>query len=607
MCPASPGWGVSHLDSFAMHLLRTSLLAAASCALAAGPLSAQRPADGYHTAAQLATSLKATAGPAVQVSSIGTSAGGLPLLVARLGTGADVDSRPAVLLLANAWGPQVVGSEIALGVVQRLGAAYGKDTAVTALLGRTTIYVLPRANPDAAEAFFQSPLVERVRNASKWDDDRDAAVDEDGPEDLNGDGLITMMRVSDPAGEWIADSAEPLLMRKADAAKGEVGRYRVYLEGIDNDRDEQWQEDPPGGVDIGKSFPYEFQEFGEATGSGMMAESETRAIAQFIVDHQGIAVIYTLGPQDNLLKAWEGKELPKEGTRPGTSAGGPLKAILKEDEPWFTEVAARYRKITDHEKGPASASLEGDPVSWGYFDMGRWSFGTRPWWVPASDSTAQHGDSAGRGGTQAALTGPRDPPTARVRGRAPGNSDADTLAVARKAIHWLRTNEPGSVVDWKPFTHPDFPGQQVEIGGVRPFAEVNPPASLLDSLGTQQSAFVRSLAGMLPVLSLRKLKTAALGSGLFRITVEVANDGYLPTSSKVGDMVRMPRPVRVVLDAGKGRDIVSGRRYQLLEPISGGGVGTELTWVVRAGSGDSMTLTAESPAAGHATTTFTLR
>ena len=587
-----------------MRLSRLPLLATGWCALAVTPLAAQRPSDGYHSSARLASALKSAEGSAARVSSIGTSAGGLPLLVARLGAGADVDSRPAVFLLANAWGPQVVGSEIALRLVEKLGGAYGKDSAVTALLDRATIYVLPRANPDAAEAFFQSPLVERVRNASQWDDDRDAATDEDGPEDLNGDGIIAMMRVKDPAGDWVADSAEPDLMRKADVSKGEAGDYKLYLEGRDNDGDEQWQEDPPGGVDIGRSFPYEFPQFGEATGAGMMTEVESRAIAQFIVDHPGIAVIYVLGPQDNLLKAWEGKELPKEGVRPGTSAGGPLKAILKEDEPWFTEIAARYRKLTGQENGPASAPLEGDPVSWGYFDMGRWSFGARPWWIPEMKPDSAHADSTVSSPASDSTRARRGAPLPRT-GRTGASSNS--LAADRNAIRWLRANEPGAVLDWTPFKHPDFPGKDVEIGGFRPFARVNPPAAMLDSLATKQTAFVTALGGMLPSISLRKLRTESLGSGLFRITAEVANNGYLPTSSAVGDMVRMPRPIRVEFAAGDGRTIVGGRRFQLLEPIKGSGSGTELTWVVRASSGDRMTLTAESPAAGHASLTFTLR
>ena len=580
-----------------MPLIRTLLPAAAACALAAAPLAAQRPADGYHSMAELLAQLKKAEGRAVQVTTIGSSAGGLPLAAVRLGAGADADTRPAVLLLANAWGPHVVGSEVALRLVGQFAAAYGRDTAVTSLLDRVTIYVLPRVNPDAAEAFFQAPLVERVRNASKWDDDRDAATDEDGPEDLNGDGIISTMRVKDPAGEWFADPAEPALMRKADAAKGEKGEYRVYLEGRDNDGDEQWQEDPPGGSDIGRNFPYEFPQFAEGTGAGMMSEPESRAVAQFIVDHPGIAVIYVFGPQDNLLKAWEGKALPTEGTIPGTSAGGPLKAILKDDEPWFTEVAARFRKIANVEKGPASAPLEGDPVSWAYFDMGRWAFGSRVWWVPtATPDTGAAADTAhGR-------TGGR--PSAPTRA---GRAGADSAAADRDAIRWLRAKVPGSVMDWTTIKDPDFPDREVQLGGVRPFARINPPAAQLDSLTAQQTAFVTELAGMLPSISLRKLKTESLGSGLYRITVEVANDGYLPTTSALGARVQMPRRVRVALDAGKGRTIVSGKRFQLLDPIPGSGNDAELTWVVRGAAGDRMTITAESPAAGHATMTVTLR
>ena len=50
------------------------------------------------------------------------------------------------------------------------------------------------------------------------DDDRDGATDEDGAEDLNGDGLITTMRVQDPAGEWMMDPVDGFLMRRASAS-----------------------------------------------------------------------------------------------------------------------------------------------------------------------------------------------------------------------------------------------------------------------------------------------------------------------------------------------------------------------------------------------------
>jgi len=61
-----------------------------------------------------------------------------------------------------------------------------------------------------------------------WNEDNDGQVDEDGPEDLDGNGLITMMRVKSPEGRWLIDPEEPRLMRPADPKKGEKGEYLLY-------------------------------------------------------------------------------------------------------------------------------------------------------------------------------------------------------------------------------------------------------------------------------------------------------------------------------------------------------------------------------------------
>lgn len=53
--------------------------------------------------------------------------------------------------------------------------------------------------------------------------DRDGAKDEDGYEDLNGGGVITMMRVTDPTGAWVPDNEVPELLRKAESGKGGTG------------------------------------------------------------------------------------------------------------------------------------------------------------------------------------------------------------------------------------------------------------------------------------------------------------------------------------------------------------------------------------------------
>ena len=584
--------------------MRRLLLAA--LLLLPAPLLSQTGAAGYHNHGALNAALDSLARRyprLVTVTTLTRSPGGREVQSVRLAAGQDPDQRPALLIVANTYGPDVASSEAALAAARQLTAAYGADTAVTRLLDHNVVYLIPRVNPDAAEAMFASPLAERIRNDAPLDDDHDQAVDEDGPDDLNGDGLITMMRVEDPAGEWMADSAEPSLMRKADPARGEVGRYRLYAEGRDNDGDEQWNEDPIGGIDVNRNFINGYAYFSEGAGTDPFDAPEARAVAQFFVDHPNVAIVYVLGPQDNLIKAWEGHRGGSPGGGTGEGGSGrsrsiePPTAVMQEDESWYGEVARRFRRITGLEKGPSSAPLEGDPLSFAYFDMGRWAFGTRAWWAPeAPDSTARR---PGRGvaGAEGAGAGPGGPG---------GAAEKDPLKDERTLLRWLRLHRPDGFVEWQRIQDPDFPDKTVEVGGFRPFVAMNPPAEELDSVFARQARFVAQLGGMLPSISIRAVRVDRIGTGVYRLTAQVANDGFLPTASEAGARVRWPRRVRVQLDT-TSQTITSGRAIQLLDPIPGSGNSTELTWTIVGQAGSRLTLTASSPVAGSASQTINLR
>lgn len=522
----------------------------------------------------------------VTVSTIGQSAGGRALHAVRLGAGgAAADGRPALLVVANASGPQVLGSEISVAAVGRIAAGYGRDSASTRLLDGATIYFIPRLNPDAAEALFQSPLVERLGNDAKSDDDHDGAVDEDGPDDLNRDGVISMMRVQDPNGAWMLDPAEPFLLRRADATRGERGGWSLYVEGRDNDGDGRFNEDGPGGTDVSRNFTNGYRPFVEGSGLHTMSASEAKAIGDFMIAHPNIYTAYVLGPQDNLVKPWEFRRLTGIGGSPtGTSAGGPLLSILQPDEAWNAEVSRRYRSATGQSKAP-SAALEGDVLSWMYYDMGRIAFGSAGWDIPN-----EAGPGAGQGATPGA-----------------GSARPDPIGEERNALRWLRANAPSSVIEWTRIEHPDFPGRTVEIGGIRPFARAVPPAQLLSDVLTKQSTFIAELAGMLPKVALREIRVEALGDRTFRVSAQVANNGYFPTQSAIGARARWQRAVRVDFKTSGDQRIVSGRAVQLLGPIDGSGRSTTLTWVVVAAPGSTITLEAASPGSGRATESITLR
>ncbi|MFQ5746721.1 MAG: M14 family metallopeptidase [Gemmatimonadota bacterium] len=603
-------------------------------------------AAAYHSDRDLAAalaSLRRAPPDLVSVETIATSPGGRAVQAVRLAAAGDPDARPALLVVAGGHGPHLIGTEAALAALRRLVEAHeGADG--PGLLDRVTVYVIPRANPDAAAAFFASPLRERTRNETPWDDDRDGETDEDGPDDLNGDGLITMMRVADPSGDWMADPDDPELMRKVDRAKGEAGAFRLYTEGRDDDGDESWNEDPPGGVDVNRNFPYAYEFFGQASGVHQVSAPEARAVAQFFVDHPNIAVVYALGPQDNLLEAWKsgagGKAAAgRSGGRPSPGARKPLKAILEEDAPWFAEVASRFREATGLDSGPKSAPPAGDVLSFAYYDMGRWAFGSRAWWIPpagkenaegekpaadsaaagaepdssaapaaAADSEATPAAGAHEGGKAAGRAEPGRPGGAAKDGGKAGakKKEKDPLEEERRALAWLRENVEGGFIPWTEVDQPDFPGRRVEVGGFRPFARIDPPAADIDSVAARQARFVEDLAAMLPSLSLRDVLVEAVRGRAYRITARVANDGFLPTLSALGERARWPRRVRVELQTN-GQRIAGGRAVQLLGAIPGSGGSVDLTWLVVGAPGSKVTLRASSPVAGRASETLTLR
>jgi hypothetical protein len=521
-----------------------------------------------------------------EVVTLATSPGGRAVHALRIGAGTDVATRPALLVLANAHGPHLVGSEIAVATAERLLAAYGKDAAVTALLDRTTLWFVPRLNPDAAEKALGRPFWEPTGNALAHDDDRDQRTDEDSPDDLNGDGVITVMRVADPNGEWLVDETQPLLMRRADPAKGEVGRFRLLgIEGKDDDDDGRRNEDAPGGTDINRNFPYNYAHHGANAGLHPISAPEARGLAEFLVEHPEIAAVYVLGPQDNLLRPWENRPsmgiANEHGVRApeGTSAGGQLNSILRADQSTFTNLARRFQKATGLTKGPSSAPSAGDVLNSMYYVFGKWAVGSRGWWVPDA---------------------PRD-----TASRAPASA-SDANSEERNALRWFESQGISAYVPW---TTVSLAGESgiVEVGGWKPGALLNPPAGAqLDSTLNRQERFIRELAGMLPRVALRPATVEAIGEGVWRVKVALANEGALPTTTALGARMRNPRGVRVDLQ-GAGMTILSGAGVQVLGVLEGGGRTTALEWTIAAPRGTTLQLTAESPVSGRATQTISLR
>jgi len=303
------------------HRFSLGLLCALIVALASGGRGALHAAatdfTRYHTYEELTAALKAavTAHPDLAtIVSIGKTREGRDIWAVEIAkpSGPPVDSRPGLLIAAAFEGDHLIGSELALYTVDFLLNAYATDAAVKQRLERSVVYVVPRVNADGAEQMFAPVKALRRTNTTPFDADNDGRTDEDGPEDLNKDGVITVMRVKDPKGPYMISPEDSRLMKRADPAKGESGGWAIYSEGIDNDGDGFYNEDGPGGVDINRNFMHQYPYFAPDAGRYMVSETETRALLDYVLKHRNIASILTFGESDNLIAA---------GGRPAAGAG----------------------------------------------------------------------------------------------------------------------------------------------------------------------------------------------------------------------------------------------------------------------------------------------
>lgn len=515
-----------------------------------------------------------------------------------LGAGSDEERRhrPAMLVVAGIEGNDLAGTASAMAWMESLANAYESDEKIKKLLDTTTIYVWPRVNPDGARYFFAKPRLEQTTNDQPSDNDHDGLVDEDGPDDLDGDGLISWMRVEDPEGEFIIDPVKPRLMLNADRLKGERGAWRYLSEGRNNDGDKKWNEDGIGGVNFNRNFPYGFKFFATGSGRHQVSEMETRALADFIVAHPNIGVVFTFGSADNLLQTPKG-EAPKR----------PPVALHEEDLGWYRQVGKAWREGLGLKKELTSTTEPGTFSDWIYFHRGRFSLAAQAW-SPAIQfeitEAAKSKDEKPKDKENEAK--PDKPEPDKDKKPAPKGTEPDPRNEAERAfLKWLDENSTESFVPWKEHEHPDFPGKKVEIGGFAPFAKTNPPEKLLAQLTAKHGKFLTDLAGKLPRIGIRKAQAKHLGESVYDLTVQVENTGYLPTSLAQGGLTREVHPTRVVLKTDR-EFLLSGERTTMLNAIQAGEM-KEVRWVVRAKGANQLDVEVISMLAGRIQTRVELK
>lgn len=525
------------------------------------------------------------------VEEYGRSYEGRPLWLATItdsSTGAH-DTKPAHWVDASIHATELTATVAACRLIQHLLDGFEADERTTEALRTRTFYVVPRVNPDGAEAVLaDEPRVLRSSTrAWPWRDGHrwpglEAA-------DIDGDGRILDMRISDPNGAWTPhpDDSRLLVAVPAVGLPDDRPRYRVMTEGsiVDHDGWTIPTPRPMSGLDLNRNFPAGWSSSVTGAGDHPLSEPEIDALVRVIVARPNIC-------GTNALHTSGGVLLRPSSTKPDSD--------LPPFDRWafgqLGDMAERHTNYPVHSvyedfTWDRSDTMSGAADDWAYEHLGVFSWTTEFWDVVlAATGTKQSTDFWTLG------------PTAD-----------EALAVLR----WSDLHQPDGHVDWYPFDHPVL--GPVELGGwndLRVWS--NPPDSMLEAEVSPHAAAAVDHALASPRLEILHRQVRPLGPQRWQIEIGVANTGWLATDVSVWARTnKLVAPGWVEL-SGDEVAIVGSARRQSFGQLDGRAAlrfrnrndGTPdralISWIVEGPSGASVSVTAHHDRAGDDTAGLTL-
>ena len=506
-------------------------------------------------------------------------------------TGAALD-KPAFHIDGNTHAGEVTGSMAAMHAIDVLLTGYGEDKVITKILDRMTIYVVPRISPDGAETYLTTPY--SIRSVNRVHNPENGGI---RSEDLDGDGVIRMMRIPTPYGAWKKDKDDSSIMAKRDPGDADGEFYDIYVEGnfeaFDGDENlkekkEDWS------LDFNRNYPYGWFPENRQAGAGKypLSNPETKAMADWIIEHPNIGGVSTNHTSGGII-------LYPPGTRPST-------AVSEKDINQFIEIANMGKEELGYEPLNIYDSFIADPANYDSGAFDDWCYQSQG--IVAY--TVELWDLAKRVGV---------PLVWNARNK---ESAQDELKRFVACMKWVKENAPEYYEDWKPFHHETF--GDVEIGGFNfKFSQQNPPESFLDGVLEQMTRFMIRFAQSMPRLTIDTLTSEKVSDDIYKVTAIVGNLGYLPTNlTEEAKKLNISKEVEVTISGGK---VISGLEKTKIGNLEGygststgtnfyGNISTDynakarkkLTWVVQAKSGTEITVSCAQEKSGKASKTITL-
>ena len=445
----------------------------------------------------------------------------LQITISNKATGRDTD-KPGAYFEGNRHSGEITSAESSLWLINYLLTEYGKNQEITDIVDKRAIYIRPVNNPDGHCLYIHTAQSNRS-TVRPCDNDLDGLLDEDSPDDIDGDGIILTMRWKDEEkGNMIPDPDDPSgrILKRVPSGQG---IYLTESEGIDNDGDGRVNEDGIGGLDLHRNYPENWRPEAhmEATGRGYtqrgageypLSEIETRAVVTFLLSHPNIYIVNSMDTR-----------VPMHLRPPSTSASE--ERMYDEDRLWYEYFDKLGKSITGYERaGDVYQDYGGGNPLFGHGpDFGYWYYGAI-WYGDELWNGARYKDYDEDG-------------------------DIDDLDLLR----WDDEENMGDgFIEWKKATHPVY--GEVEIGGFHPkFFSQNAPAKHLLPWAKNQALFNLEMVKHLPQLewdkiSVKKKKSYKNDSIDYSITVSFKNTGKLPTALKQAHLVKIVKEDQVTLN-----------------------------------------------------------
>ncbi len=427
------------------------------------------------------------------------------------------DRKPAFYVDGNIHSNEIQGAEICLYTAWYLTENFGDVNSITEMLDDRIFYIVPTINPDARNNYMKEANTGSSPRSGMMplDDDRDGLVDEDGLDDLDGDGSVTRMRRKSDYGDFIVDPLDPRKMIQIgpdDVVTAQ--RYEMLgSEGIDNDGDGRVNEDRPGVYDPNRDWAWKWQPDYIQRGALKYPFSapENRAVADFALSRPNIAGAQSFHNSGGMILR-------------GPGAEEDLATYNRADIRIYDAIGRKgqkmlpgYRYLTVYKD---LYSVFGGELDWFYGSRGVYTFTNEIF-----SSFAYY----------------KDPNAGRDQGY-----DFDKELLANDAF-----------TPWASYNHPTY--GEIEIGGFKKNFGRATPGFMLEEELHRNMAFAFYHAYHMPKLSIDKVSEKDLGGGLKEITVIIKNDRMMPTHASQDLKYKIERPDFISIS---GVDVQAGMIVQ---------------------------------------------